>query len=484
MNKKKVEYQEKDFENLEDTISKSEIFDNNVFRMLFDYNTSVLTLLDPYSGKIINANPAAAKFYGYSREKLCSMNINEINMLPNEKIHEAMISGISAGSNFIFPHKLANGKIRTVEVFNSSIEFKGKAILFNIIHDITPRIEMEKSLRKSEEKYRTLFEEDPNYTMLLGTDGTILDVNESSAKLIGIPKKDLIGKNYSILRDGKQNEFELQVDNINSLLHGKSVEPFEFKFINNDGNINWIRVHLKPVIDNGTIIYIIAIGIDITEHKKSEKAIKSSLNDKNILLQEIHHRVKNNMQIISSLLNLQTKYVDDEEAINVLKESQNRVRSMAIIHENLYKSEDLMHINCVDYIESLVLNLFYAYNIEKTQIKPVLNIDDISLNIETAVPCGLIISELISNSLKYAFPNKMDGEIVISLKSGKEYYQLCISDNGIGLPEDINFTNIKTLGLLLVNSLAEQIDGKVTIHRENGTQYNIIFKELIYKERI
>lgn len=326
MKEKMVKYQQKDSENLKNNYKKSEIFDSEVFLMLFEFNTSVLTLLDPYSGKIIDANPAASKFYGYSREKLCSMNINEINMLPSEKIQEAMINGITEGSNFIFPHKLANGKIRTVEVFNSSIEFKGQVILFNIIHDITPRIEMETSLRKSEEKYRTLFEEDPNYTMLLGTDGTILDVNQSSTKLIGIPKNDLIGRNYSILRNEKQNDFELQVNRINSLLKGDLVEPFEFRFINNEGNLNWIRVHLKPVMHGGNIIYIIAIGIDITEHKKAEKAIKSSLNDKNILLQEIHHRVKNNMQIISSLLNLQTQYVDDEEAVNVLKESQNRVR--------------------------------------------------------------------------------------------------------------------------------------------------------------
>ena len=462
----------------------SEIFDNNIFQMLFEVNTSVLTLLDPYTGKIINANPAAARFYGYSREKLCSMNINEINMLPFEKIQEALICGITKGSNYIFPHKLANGKIRTVEVFNSSIEYKGNPIIFNIIHDITPRIEMEKSLRESEEKYRTLFEEDPNYTMLLGTDGTILDVNQSSTKLIGIPKKDLIGKNYSKLLSGKQNDLEPQVYRINSLLHGESVEPFEFKFINSDGNINWLRVHLKPVIDSGTIIYIIAIGIDITEHKKAENAIKSSLKDKKILLQEIHHRVKNNMQIISSLLNLQTEYVDDEEAINVLKESQNRVRAMAIIHENLYKSKDLTHINFADYIKSLVVNLFYSYNAKESQIKSTLNIEDISLNIETAIPCGLIISELISNSLKYAFPNKMNGEIIVSLKSKKDTYQLCIKDNGIGLPEDINFNNIKTLGLLLVNNLTEQIDGEVTIYRDHGTQYKISFKEQLYKKRV
>lgn len=190
------------------------------------------------------------------------------------------------------------------------------------------------------------------------------------------------------------------------------------------------------------------------------------------------------MQIISSLLNLQTEYVDDEKAVNVLQESQNRVRSMAIIHEKLYQSKDLTHINFVDYIQSLVLNLFYSYDIDNTQIKSILKIEDINLNIETAVPCGLIISELISNSLKYAFPNKMNGEIIVSLKSEKDTYQLCVCDNGIGLPEDINFNNIKTLGLLLVNSLTEQIDGKVTIYRDNGTQYKITFKELTYKERI
>lgn len=267
-------------------------------------------------------------------------------------------------------------------------------------------------------------------------------------------------------------------------MKGDLVEPFEFRFINNEGNLNWIRVHLKPVMHGGNIIYIIAIGIDITEHKKAEKAIKSSLNDKNILLQEIHHRVKNNMQIISSLLNLQTQYVDDEEAVNVLKESQNRVKSMAIIHENLYQSKDLMHINFVNYIQSLVFNLFYSYSIKETQIKLTLEIEDISLNIETAVPCGLIISELISNSLKYAFPNKMKGEIFISLKIQKDEYQLIIKDNGIGLPENINFDEIETLGLLIVNSLTEQIDGKVNIQRNHGTEYNISFKEQKYKARI
>ena len=130
------------------------------------------------------------------------------------------------------------------------------------------------------------------------------------------------------------------------------------------------------------------------------------MNEKETLLREIHHRVKNNMQIISSLLNLQIRYTNDEEAIDILKESQNRVRSMAMIHENIYKSKDLSHINFIDYIQSLVSKLFYSYNVKEAQIEPVLEIENINLNMETAVPCGLIISELISNSLNMHFPTK------------------------------------------------------------------------------
>jgi two-component sensor histidine kinase len=203
-----------------------------------------------------------------------------------------------------------------------------------------------------------------------------------------------------------------------------------------------------------------------------------------VLLKEVHHRVKNNMQIISSLLNLQIDYLNNEDAIDVLKESQNRVKSMAMIHEKLYLSEDLTQINFADYIQNLVSNLFYSYNIKESQIKPIIKIEDVNLNIETAIPCGLIINELISNCLKYAFPNQMKGEIIITLKSIEDKFELVISDNGIGLPEKININKIKTLGLLLVNSLTEQIDGKISIYKKDGTQFKIIFKELEYKERI
>ena len=190
------------------------------------------------------------------------------------------------------------------------------------------------------------------------------------------------------------------------------------------------------------------------------------------------------MQIISSLLNLQSRYVEDDEAVDVLKESQNRVKSMAMIHEKLYQSEDLTNINIKEYIINLVSNLFYSYNIDKNRIKKNIDIEDIKLNMETAIPCGLIISELVSNSLKYAFQYGNEGQITVFLKFIEEEYVLTISDNGVGLSKDLDFKNTDSLGLQLVNSLINQIDGKIELNKNQGTTFKIRFKELKYAKRL
>jgi len=216
----------------------------------------------------------------------------------------------------------------------------------------------------------------------------------------------------------------------------------------------------------------------------SEAAIKDSLREKELLLKEIHHRVKNNMQIISSLLNLQSHYIKDKEMLDVLKESQNRIKSMAMIHEKLYQSDNLTDIEFDDYIQRLVSDLFYSYSIQKDQIKPLIEVEDVKLNIETAIPCGLIISELVSNSLKHAFPSGRKGELHVSLQTHDDEYELKISDNGIGIPESIDYTKTNSLGLQLVNNLVKQVDGEIELNRHHGTEFKITFKELKYKERV
>jgi two-component sensor histidine kinase len=230
--------------------------------------------------------------------------------------------------------------------------------------------------------------------------------------------------------------------------------------------------------------YMVMVAHDITERKEFENALKSSLAEKEVLIREIHHRVKNNMQIISSLLSLQKQYVNDEEAVNVLKESQNRVRSMAMIHEKLYRTRNFSEIDFADYIMSLVTDLFYSYGVDSNRIKTNIILEEVMLGLETAIPCGLILSELVTNTLKYAFPNHAKGEFRIELHVMDGLYSLIISDNGVGIPENINFNETDTLGLRLVNSLVDQLEGTIELGRKNGTEFKIIFKELEYKKRI
>ena len=347
--------------------------------------------------------------------------------------------------------------------------------------EIESRKFAEKIAHENEIYYKAIFENTGTSIIIIDPDMTISKVNSEVERLTGYSKEEIEGRkkwtDFAV-----DNELE-RIKGYYELRNDPDKRPREYETKGRDKN-GTIKDLLVTVVNiPGTEKQLVSL-IDITTRKNAENLIKSSLNEKNILLQEIHHRVKNNMQIISSLLNLQTKYVNDEEAVDILKESQNRVRSMAMIHEKLYQSKDLSHINFVDYIQSLVSNLFHSYNTEKKSIKPIFEVENLSLNIDTAVPCGLIISELVSNSLKYAFPEDVTGEILVSLKFIDNKYVLIVQDNGIGMPADIDLNNLETLGLLLVTSLTEQIDGQITINRNHGTEFIIKFEEINYKNRI
>lgn len=231
-------------------------------------------------------------------------------------------------------------------------------------------------------------------------------------------------------------------------------------------------------IERLAVFYALAI-----QNKKIDKEIKQSLHDKKVLLREIHHRVKNNMQIISSLLNLQLNYVKEEKAINVLKESQGRIKSMAMVHEKLYQSPSLTKIDLKDYVESLVSNIFFTYGISKNHIISEVDVEKIEIGIDTAIPCGLIINELVTNSVKHAFPEN-NGKVKVKITSHHDNIQLVISDDGIGLPENLDYEKTESLGLKLVKSLVGQIDGHMTLHTNAGTTIKINFQEIKYKKRI
>lgn len=214
------------------------------------------------------------------------------------------------------------------------------------------------------------------------------------------------------------------------------------------------------------------------EHKRrtAEENLRRSLAEKEILLKEVHHRVKNNMQIISSILKMQERQVKDDKLKTVLEESQNRIRSMALIHENLYRNENLANIKFSNYVKSLAGNLSRSFSDKQGKVRFEYDIEDVFLPLDIGIPCGLIINELISNSFKYAFENREKGTIGISLKHiNDKRFELLVRDDGVGIDKDIDITNTKSLGMKIVTNLVTQIDGDLSYETNNGTKFNIKF---------
>jgi two-component sensor histidine kinase len=216
------------------------------------------------------------------------------------------------------------------------------------------------------------------------------------------------------------------------------------------------------------------------ELAKSAEQIRSSLGEKEILLKEVHHRVKNNLQVISGLLNLQAHHITDESSKEIYKESQNRIISMALIHEELYQAKDLARVDFGAYIENLAENLFGSYSVDKDRITLDLDIAHTEMVVDTAIPCGLIVNELISNCLKHAFPDGMSGRVrVVFHELDDKEYVLEVSDDGVGLPPEMDITRTASLGMQLVYLIAEQLKGEMEVSREGGTSFRILFREYL-----
>lgn len=238
----------------------------------------------------------------------------------------------------------------------------------------------------------------------------------------------------------------------------------------------------------------VSVGIDITELKETEEKLKASLHDKDLLLKEVHHRVKNNLQVISSIFSLQSRATQEEKVLGILEESQNRLRTMAIVHEKLYQSKNLSKIDFLDYIKSLANNLFASYNISQNLVHLHLNVEPLFLNLDTATPCGLLVNEMLSNALKHGFPNGQSGEIWLevfrevsseaaSIESHRDRYVLRVRDTGIGLPEDLEIARSSSLGLRLVRSLTRQLRGTLDMYNENGAVFQVTFSPLPDRQR-
>jgi len=329
--------------------------------------------------------------------------------------------------------------------------------------------------RESEKRYHELFDNMLNgssYCKMLfenekPQDFIFIEVNKSFEKLTGL--KNVIGKKVSEVIPGFRESHPEIFESYRRVAMTGSMEWFEIYL----DQIGWLDISIFSN-EKG---YFIAIFDNITLRKVNEKKIRQSLEEKKVLLREIHHRVKNNMQIISSLLMLQSQNIEDKKYKDIFIDSQNRIQAMALIHQKLYQSDSLAEINFKEYINGIVSNIMESYG-QKSNIKIDINIENVPINIDYAVPCGLIINELITNSFKYAFPEGRQGIIKISAKSNDNgLIQLSISDDGIGIPKDMDIRNTESLGLKLVTGLAEgQLHGELILNKEKGTEFQINFR--------
>ncbi|HOP74579.1 MAG TPA: histidine kinase dimerization/phosphoacceptor domain -containing protein [Bacillota bacterium] len=341
----------------------------------------------------------------------------------------------------------------------------------------------EKALRASEERYAMA---------VLGANDGLWDWDIPNYRLYFSPRwKEILGyRNNEIQNHPDEwfqrihpDDYDMVIREIEAHFQGQT-DHFhnEHRILHKNGSYSWVLIRGIAVRDNEGHPYRMAGSLtDITGRKRNEQRIKASLNEKEVLLREIHHRVKNNMQVICSLLRLQSNSVQDSHSQMVLQESQNRIRSMAMVHEKLYQSKDLTEIDANDYLTQLIHYLMRSYAIQPDQVEVNLYISSIQLKIDTAIPCGLIINELVTNALKYAFPEGRKGRITVSLRMLADdcTIEFAVADNGVGLPEGFSLDDSPSLGLQLVITLVrDQLQGEMEMIRYPGTSFRVRFREV------
>ena len=448
------------------------------YREIYEESFDGLFITSP-SGKILDMNKKGIEMFGYdSKDEILDLDLLEdVYVDPADRARILKQVNDHGSAEYEVVVKKKNHEKMITHCSLTAVEKNGVITSYRgIIRDITQSKMAENAIIRAKEEWEDTFNAVPDLIVILDTNFKVLRANKAMADKFNTTPEEMVGLTCHEVVHGMNSVpsfcpfSKLLIDG-----HEHTSE------IHEDGLGGDFIVSVSPLKDNnGKLMGVVHVARDITERKKIETEIKKSLDEKEVLLREIHHRVKNNLQIIASLLNLQ-EINDNQCADNVLKESMGRVKTMATVHEKLYGSSSMSKINFREFTEKLVYDTLYSYG--RRMIKTNLIIEDINLNIDTAMPLGLIINELVTNSVKYAFPN-LDGIITIKLTSSNQDMELTIADNGIGLPKDFNIEDVDTLGLELVKNLVNQLEGNLKVNGTDGTEFKINFKEVKYKERV
>ncbi|HVP96929.1 PAS domain S-box protein [Methanoregula sp.] len=485
------------------------------YRHIFETALEGIYQITP-KGKLLTANPAMANILGYdSAEDLTTTVTDTARQLwvhqGKRREYLRQLREHDVVRDFECEYYRKDKSLIWVSLTTHTVRGPDGNVLFSegILTDITRRKTVESELIGREAEYRTILRTAMDGFCIISKEGRFLDVNDAFCQMTGYTREELLTRSLADI-EAKETSGEIAAHSREIL--SKGADRFETRYRRKDGSV--IDAEVSVVVTDRHGGQFVTFHHDITERKraqtdlenarseleqkvlsrtrelketnesllaeialrnKAENEIVASLKEKEMLLKEIHHRVKNNMQVISSLLFMQARAQKDEKVKEILKESQDRIKSIALVHEKLYQSRDFDQIDYADYLRKITDHLFESYQVDPGRITLHLNAEKAVLHIDKAVPCSLIINEMISNSLKHAFPGERKGVITIDFKKSGENYIVTYSDDGIGIPDSVTFDRTESLGMQLIKGLTKQINGSIGLDRTAGTKYTISF---------
>ncbi|MGD8428318.1 MAG: PAS domain S-box protein [Balneolaceae bacterium] len=432
---------------------------------------------EPLESEIIFINHAFEKFTGYKAEEVIGRKPTFLHGPDTSaKVLKRIQEKIQAHEPFReeFINYKKDGTPYWVELDMSFFPTDEKEYEFwvGINRDITKRKQAEQKTEESQQRYRAFAELSFDAIFEISLDGTILNCNKKACDLFGYNRHELIGTNARELTpdEYKDSQPDIISDNITT-----GDEAWERTYKRKDGRLIPTEIHTQTY-QIGDEQHLIAYVRDNSAHKSFENTINQSLKEKETLLAEVHHRVKNNLAIISGLLEMQAFNTDDSQLLEKLRESQSRIQSIAMVHEKLYRSDSFSKIAIDKYIDDLLPIIIKSMVNNEKKIAVKKDMESVFLNINQAIPCGLLLNEVITNCYKHAFTEQDEGTIWITLEKAAGYLTLSIKDNGKGLPEHFDIDNQPSLGMTLMSTLAKQLDGELTIASDNGSLFKISFE--------
>ncbi len=443
---------------------------------LLDSSPDAIVIYD-MEGRVTYLNPSHTKLFGWTPEEALGKRLDTLPEWDREATI-AIIKGIIENgrpySDYETQRLTKDGALIDVNVSASSFldEDGNPDGMLVIIRDVSDKKRAEQALRRSEAGYRLLVENISTAVAVI-RDDRINYVNPRFCRLTGYDEEDLLESTLECLEPREQS---MERPDTACLVPGRAPqsEDFELNITRKDGSTACVLARTVNTNWTGGAATMVFLT-DITDRRKAEEGLRTSLREKEILLRELHHRVKNNLQAVMSLLGLHAMRGAEVDCTTLLTDLQNRVKSMAMVHENLHQSDNLAGIRLSDYVESLAENLIQSYAYDPNSVILETDLGSITLGVDTAVPMGFIITELLSNCFKHAFPRGRAGRIRVSMKLTSDTYQLIVWDDGVGMPSHLDVNCIQSLGLGLVTAFVEQLNGSIEYGVDNGTQVRIVF---------